>query len=345
MGGRAPRNRTKDPGFMFQAEDILALHLLGGVGRVTVNRVLALCARAGLAAEALLGRPERQALAALPPGCAREARALSMCSPALRAEARALLERARQAGVQPVPAWAPAYPQRLAAALGLCAPPVLYLRGPARLLQTPCAGVVGGRAPSAAGRRLASKCARELVSLGGTVVSGGAQGIDQAAHRAALNAEGGTVVVLPQGLLAGPLPGWLAAAVDRGAALVVSEFAPLAGWQTHAAVTRNATISALSGLLCVVDARCSGGSVQTARHALAQGKPVLYGGGLAQDCRWARHSACQPLATASGALARERLATAWQEAQSSGASRQPELFQPDSCCARNALSQRRQESP
>ena len=55
----------------------------------------------------------------------------------------------------------------------------------------------------------------------------------------------------------------------------LSEFPPDMGWETHAAVTRNATISAMSRLLCVIEPKKTGGSIRTARCALAQGKLVL----------------------------------------------------------------------
>ena len=53
------------------------------------------------------------------------------------------------------------------------------------------------------------------------------------------------------------------------------ELVPDAPWTVHAAVTRNATIAALSRVLCVIEPRNTGGSIRTARAALAQGKRVL----------------------------------------------------------------------
>jgi predicted Rossmann fold nucleotide-binding protein DprA/Smf involved in DNA uptake len=62
----------------------------------------------------------------------------------------------------------------------------------------------------------------------------------------------------------------------QGRAVIVSQFAPDARWQTHAAVTRNATISALARMVCVIEPKKIGGSIRTARAAVAQGKRVLF---------------------------------------------------------------------
>jgi predicted Rossmann fold nucleotide-binding protein DprA/Smf involved in DNA uptake len=86
---------------------------------------------------------------------------------------------------------------------------------------------------------------------------------------------GKTVVVLPQGILTYRGPALLFDAIQDGRAAVVSEFAPDMAWETHAAVTRNTTISAFSLLVCVIEPKKTGGSVRTARCALAQGKRVL----------------------------------------------------------------------
>ncbi len=88
------------------------------------------------------------------------------------------------------------YPELLDAAAD--PPELLHVRG--CLPAHPCVAVVGSRACSAYGRRVATGLAMDLARAGLTVVSGLARGIDAAAHRGCLEAGGRTVAVLPGGL-------------------------------------------------------------------------------------------------------------------------------------------------
>lgn len=257
-------------------EAVLALYLVPGVGHATVAEALALAQRLGRPLASLLGlAPER--LARLnPTGSARLLNALSGCSPLVQARTRAALTETLQKGGGVLQAGEAAYPARLQAALGRRAPALLFYRGNPALLTSQCAAVVGGRTPPPGMVRLAKVCARIFAGAGRCVVSGGARGIDHAAHTAALACGGTSVVVLPQGLLTYVLPGEWQGALQEGRLLLLSEFTPYTPWHTPGAIARNATIAALAERLCVVMPRSPGGSLLAARHALAQGKPVFY---------------------------------------------------------------------
>ncbi|MBM3288510.1 MAG: hypothetical protein FJY92_00005 [Candidatus Hydrogenedentes bacterium] len=71
-------------------------------------------------------------------------------------------------------------------------------------------------------------------------------------------------------------PGYVRDALESDRCALISQFDPELTWQTHAAVTRNATIAALSKLVCVVEPKRMGGSMRTARNARDQGKPVYF---------------------------------------------------------------------
>lgn len=77
-------------------------------------------------------------------------------------------------------------------------PPVLRVRGP--LVLGNRVAIVGTRRASEAAKRFAAKLAEELSQAGITIWSGGAVGIDAAAHEGGLRGRGGTVVVMPSGL-------------------------------------------------------------------------------------------------------------------------------------------------
>jgi DNA processing protein len=98
-------------------------------------------------------------------------------------------------GSTPIDPGDPAYP---AALTSLTAPPVLYLRG--ALPIAPGVTVVGTRSPSTAARDFTRALAGDLSRAGFAIWSGGALGIDAAAHEGALDAGGPTIVVAGGGL-------------------------------------------------------------------------------------------------------------------------------------------------
>lgn len=197
------------------------------------------------------------------------------CGEAQLQEAKAACESAFSTGLHALSIDDPSYPEALKRCLDLQAPPLLWYRGNRELLSRGGGSVVGARRIAQAGLECARECARVLAGLGAVLVSGGADGADLAAHEAALEAGGATIVVLPRGLRTYDPPEFLRKALAEGSALFLSGFAPDAPWATHQAVTRNATIAALSRVVCVVEPRKQGGSIRTARAALALGQPAL----------------------------------------------------------------------
>ena len=156
-------------------------------------------------------------------------------------------------------------------------PPVLYGKGdPTTLARTRRVSVVGTRRPSALGRALAAAIARQLVQLDAVVVSGLAFGIDGAAQAATVAAGGVTVGVIGSGH---QRPGPRAHAdlvrdiLVRGA--VVGELAPHARPSRGTFPRRNRLLSALSLAVIVVEAPTRSGAVNTAHHALEQGRLLL----------------------------------------------------------------------
>ena len=122
--------------------------------------------------------------------------------------------------------------------------------GPARLADVAAAGrpIVGTRAATAYGEHLAADLAAGLAERDVAVVSGGAYGIDGAAHRAALAADGLTVAVLAGGIDV-PYPAGHAALLRRIGqhGLLVSEYPPGVRPARHRFLTRNRLVAALPG--------------------------------------------------------------------------------------------------
>lgn len=139
------------------------------------------------------------------------------------------------------------------------------------------AAIVGTREPDEYGQDLARQIAAGLARAGVSVVSGGARGIDGAAHRGALEAGGHTVAVLGTGVDV-PYPaqhrGLFADILAQGGA-IVSELADGTPALRHHFPARNRIISGMSEVVVVIQAREKSGALITASWARSQGRPVL----------------------------------------------------------------------
>lgn len=160
----------------------------------------------------------------------------------------------------------------------LADPPVgVFLRGERFQLADVRVAIVGSRRPTATGRDVATALARNVVLAGLGVVSGGAIGIDAAAHRGALDGAGRTVAVLGSGIdLLYPRSN---AAVFRdllaAGGTIVSEYPPGIPAEPWRFPARNRLIAALSRGVVIVEGREPSGTRITAEHAVDLGLDVF----------------------------------------------------------------------
>jgi DNA processing protein len=147
--------------------------------------------------------------------------------------------------------------------------------GPAAQLGNSVA-IVGSRAATTYGIHVAGEFGATLAEAGWTVVSGGALGIDVAAHRGALAVGGGTVAVLAGGVDV-PYPSGHAALLERIAeqGALLSESAPGAAPARRRFLTRNRIIAALTRGTLVVEAAVRSGAATTARWADELGRTLM----------------------------------------------------------------------
>lgn len=195
-------------------------------------------------------------------------------APTTAGEAR---ERAASLGARIVVPGGAEWPRQLDD-LDVRAPMALWIAGSAdlRLLALRSLAMVGARACSSYGERVALDWAGHLAGERWTVVSGAAFGIDAAAHRGALAADGTTIAVLASGIdVAYPRAhdALLARIADSGC--LVSEVPPGEPARRQRFLTRNRVIAALSRATLVVEAATRSGSLATARAAAALGRIVL----------------------------------------------------------------------
>ncbi|MYH80288.1 hypothetical protein F4141_06230 [Candidatus Poribacteria bacterium] len=131
--------------------------------------------------------------------------------------------------------------------------PILFVKGQPKRLISDSVAIVGARNVSDKGIRIAKKLASDLASEGINVVSGYAKGVDSEAHLGALEAEGTTTLVLPNGINqlrqknAFKKFNW-----DRDV-LAVSQFDPDTKWIARNAMVRNKLVCALSKAVVVIE--------------------------------------------------------------------------------------------
>jgi DNA processing protein len=168
------------------------------------------------------------------------------------------------------------YPARLRAIHD--PPPVLFVQGSIDVLRRDkLVAIVGTREPTAFGCTATEELTKTLAAESWAVVSGLAKGVDTLAHGAALKYGTETVAILAGGLdriYPAENKELAAAIVDRGGALVAEQ-----RWgarpQRSAFVQRNRIQTALSVAVVITQTGLIGGTMHTARHAAAQGRPVF----------------------------------------------------------------------
>src|SRR5438132_5479649 len=249
------------------ARDLLALHLVPGLGpRLTA----ALLARFGSAGAALQATAEQ--LQEIPHIGGKLARDLAQAL--RRVDVAAEWELMEKSGVRLLVRGQNGFPASLE---NIPDPPhLLYVRGTLLPADAKSLALVGSRGCSSYGRKMTERLAGGLVRAGYTVISGLARGIDGAAHRGALQTGGRTIGVLAGGLskIYPPEHTDLAQEV-AGAGALVTESAmrmePMAGMFP----ARNRIISGLAKGVVVVEAAARSGALITASHAAEQGRPVF----------------------------------------------------------------------
>ncbi len=145
------------------------------------------------------------------------------------------------------------------------------------LLSRPRLAVVGSRSVTPYGKAVTTTLTTEVARAGVVIVSGLAIGVDGHAHRAALEAGGLTIAVLPCGLdniypsinhqLAGRI-------IEQGGALI-TEYPEGTRPYPSNFVARNRIVSGLSQAVLITEATEKSGTLHTARFALEQGRDVL----------------------------------------------------------------------
>ena len=155
-------------------------------------------------------------------------------------------------------------------------PAALFCWGDFEVTKLPTAAIVGTRGASTYGRAVATKFAEAFARAGVTVVSGGAVGIDAAAHKGALAAGGKTVAVVA-GSIDSTYPAANIALFEaiRGSGCLISQFAMGTKQEAFRFIVRNGLIAALSQVTVLIEAPARSGGLSTAHSANEFGRHVF----------------------------------------------------------------------
>jgi len=258
--------------------DWVSLSLVPGLGAIGIQRLVESFGAPHNVFQA--SAQERSQIAGL-----RAEAITSLANPTeLRKNGELELERLARFGARAISCDDPEYPPLLRQVNA--PPPVLYLLGNPDLLQ-PCGiAIVGSRAATHYGRRIASSLARDLTRQGVVVVSGMALGIDTEAHAGALSAGGGTIAVCGCGLdLIYPPQNRKLHQQIRECGLLLTEYPLGTRPDAFRFPARNRIIAGMSYGVVIVEAAQKSGSLITAGMALEEGREVFAVPGQIDSCK------------------------------------------------------------
>lgn len=162
------------------------------------------------------------------------------------------LERLDGSGIRVLTPFDEEYPKTWLERLSQKAPPLLYAAGALELLNQPGVGVVGSRDVSSEGQEIAKEAAERIASLGMTLVSGGARGVDQLSMNAAFQASGCVVGILADSLVRKLKKSDVRQAIYEGQTVMCTPYNPDAPFSVGNAMGRNKLIYALANVTLVV---------------------------------------------------------------------------------------------
>lgn len=152
----------------------------------------------------------------------------------------------------------------------------LYYMGTLPDSRLPSVAIVGTRKPTPYGREVTYQIASELARRGIVIISGLALGVDAIAHTAALDAGGHTIAVQANGLhrLYPTTNLQLGSRITASGGAIISEYDSGVEPMQHRFLERNRIVSGLADAVIITEAAARSGTLNTAAHALTQGKEL-----------------------------------------------------------------------
>ena len=188
----------------------------------------------------------------------------------------ALAEKLAKLEIEVIPYLSERYPPTLKRNLPIeSAPPLLYIKGDARLLQEPAVAIVGSRKASVQALEFTRNIARRCAENFEVVVSGYAKGVEQTALEETRRVNGRSIIALAQGILTFT-SGFKKyyEQIEAGDVLVCSAAHPKARWAAGLAMGQNAYIYGLAEKIYVAEVNFEGETWAGVVDALKKGRPI-----------------------------------------------------------------------
>lgn len=167
------------------------------------------------------------------------------------------------------------YPKLLKDNLKFGAPTLIYTKGNKSLLQEPSIAIVGSRSADAKSLTFTDNMARKAAKENKAVVSGFAKGVDRKALDSAVDTNGKSIIVLPQGIMTfGSGFKQYFKHIAQGKVLVMSIFAPKAPWSVEFAMARNPIIYGMASEIFVAQSDDKGGTWSGVIDGLRKQRPI-----------------------------------------------------------------------
>lgn len=167
------------------------------------------------------------------------------------------------------------YPKLLKDNLKFNAPTVIYTKGNKSLLQEPSIAIVGSRSADVKSLSFTENIAKNATRNNKVVVSGFAKGVDRQALDSAIETNGKSIIVLPQGIMTfGSGFKQYFKHIVQGRVLVMSTFAPKAPWSVEFAMARNPIIYGMASEIFVAQSDEKGGTWSGVIDGLRKNRPI-----------------------------------------------------------------------
>jgi DNA processing protein len=253
---------------MISNEDLIRLHLIKGLGRKTIGKVLASMELNNIKLSnfsEVLNLISNMKL-----------KRLKIDEEKIEKEVSTIFECCKKSNIKIIGLYDKIYPYKFS--LIDDKPIVLYADGDLELLnQEKNIAIVGTRTPSQEGYEISSILAEKLTEDDCCIVSGFASGCDEAAHYGCLQTKGRTVAIIPSGhlnVLKQNRPLYNRIILNKGC--IISELPPYAKTEKNSFLDRNRLIAAVSEGVIIVEGGLKGGTSHMVKFAREYKKPVAY---------------------------------------------------------------------
>lgn len=253
---------------MISNENIIRLQLVNGLGRKTISKVLSYMDKQNIDIDSFSSIVKLINQLGI--------KNVKVNIDEIEEEAYKILECCSKGKIDIIGLYDKRYPEKLRTVEDR--PLIIYADGNTELLNSDRnIAIVGTRKPTQKGYEISSILAEKLAEEKCCVVSGFAEGCDEAAHNGCLSVKGHTIAVIPSGHQNCPKGSKvLYNKILMNQGVIISELPPNSKAQKHTFIERNRIVAALSEGIIIIEGGQKGGTSHTVKFAKEYNKPVAY---------------------------------------------------------------------